>query len=189
MAAQSRMIELGSPASDFTLPDSSGQLRSLDAIAGGKPVLVAFICNHCPYVVHIADAFAAFAEEYQAKGLAVVAVSANDVAAYPQDGPERMAEFARAHRFTFPYLYDDAQDVARAYQAACTPDLFLFDAARGLAYRGQFDDTRPGRGAATGADLRAAADAVLAGRAPSATQKPSVGCSIKWKPGKQPAWA
>jgi peroxiredoxin len=186
MAVQSRMIELGSAAPAFALPDPSGQVWALDKIAGEKPVLVVFICNHCPYVVHIADAFAAFAREYQDKGLAVVAISANDVRAYPQDGPAKMAEFARQHAFSFPYLYNETQETARAYAAACTPDLFLFDKDRRLAYRGQFDATRPGRGTPTGADLRAAADAVLAGRAPSADQKPSVGCSIKWKPGNAP---
>ncbi|MES1158282.1 MAG: thioredoxin family protein [Terricaulis silvestris] len=189
MATQSLMSGLGETAPDFTLVDSEGGAWTLNKVAGDRPVLVAFICNHCPYVVHIADAFAAFASEYQNKGLAVVAISANDVGAYPQDGPDKMADFAEAHRFTFPYLYDESQDVARAYQAVCTPDLYLFDAQRKLAYRGQFDATRPGRGTPTGADLRAAADAVLAGRAPSAEQAPSVGCSIKWKPGKTPAWA
>lgn len=189
MAAQSRMIDLGVTAPDFILTDPSGGAWQLGKVAGDKPVLVAFICNHCPYVVHIADAFSAFAEEYQAKGLAIVAISANDVQAYPQDAPAEMGKFARAHGFTFPYLYDESQDAARAYQAVCTPDFFLFDKDRKLAYRGQFDETRPNRGAPTGADLRAAADAVLAGRAPSADQKPSVGCSIKWKPGAAPNWA
>jgi peroxiredoxin len=186
MAAQSRMVELGSTAPDFVLIDPSGGVWELGKVAGARPVLVAFICNHCPYVVHIADAFAAFAREYQDKGLAVVAISANDVRSHPQDAPDKMADFAKAHGFTFPYLYDEPQDAARAYGAVCTPDFFLFDANRKLVYRGQFDDTRPGRGAPTGADLRAAADAVLAGGKPSADQKPSVGCSIKWKPGNAP---
>ncbi|HYD73506.1 MAG TPA: thioredoxin family protein [Candidatus Binatia bacterium] len=186
MAAQSRMVELGSTAPDFTLPDAAGGAWALAKVAGDKPVLVAFICNHCPYVVHIADAFANFAREYQDKGLAVVAIGANDVRSHPQDGPDKMGEFARAHNFTFPYLYDETQETAKAYGAVCTPDLFLFDANKKLVYRGQFDSTRPGRGAPTGADLRAAADAVLAGRKPSADQTPSVGCSIKWKPGNAP---
>jgi len=189
MAAQSRMIELGSEAPDFVLVDPQGDAWGLGKVAGHKPVLVAFICNHCPYVVHIADALAAFAREYQDKGLAIVAISANDISTYPQDGPDKMIDFARAHGFTFPYLYDESQATARAYQAVCTPDLFLFDANRKLVYRGQFDETRPNRGTPTGADLRAAADAVLAGRAPSADQKPSVGCSIKWKAGQAPDWA
>jgi peroxiredoxin len=186
MAAQSRMVELGATAPDFVLTDSDGGAWALGKVAGHKPVLVAFICNHCPYVVHIADAFAAFASEYQDKGLAVVAISANDIEAYPQDAPDKMAEFARAHHFTFPYLFDETQETAKAYGAVCTPDLFLYDANRKLVYRGQFDSTRPNRGASTGADIRAAADAVLAGRKPNESQTPSVGCSIKWKPGNEP---
>jgi peroxiredoxin len=186
MAAQSKMVELGSPAPDFVLTDPSGAPWALGKVAGSHPFLVAFICNHCPYVVHIADALAAFASEYQDKGLEIVAISANDVASHPEDAPAKMAEFARTHHFTFPYLYDETQETARAYGAVCTPDFFLFDKSKKLVYRGQFDDTRPGRGTPTGADLRAAADALLSGRAPSADQKPSVGCSIKWKPGKTP---
>lgn len=186
MAAQSKMVELGSTAPDFVLTDPEGGAWALGKAAGHGPFLVAFICNHCPYVVHIADAFAAFADEYKNKGLSVVAINANDVNAYPEDAPAKMAAFARAHHFTFPYLLDESQETAKAYGAACTPDFFLFDADKRLVYRGQFDDSRPGRGAPTGADLRAAADAVLAGRKPSAEQKPSVGCSIKWKPGNEP---
>lgn len=190
MAAQSRMIALGSPAPDFVLTDPTGAPWTLNKVAAeGQPVLVAFICNHCPYVVHIIDAFAAFARDYHAKGLAIVAISANDVDTYPQDGPEKMGKFADHHGFIFPYLYDESQDAALAYQAVCTPDFFLFDQHRKLVYRGQFDDSRPSRGAPTGADLRAAADAVLEGRAPSGEQKPSVGCSIKWKPDRAPDWA
>jgi peroxiredoxin len=183
MAVQSKMVELGSPAPDFVLTDPTGGAWALRKIAGDGPVLVAFICNHCPYVVHIADAFAAFASEYKDKGLPTVAISANDVRTHPQDGPDKMGEFARAHHFTFPYLYDETQETAKAYGAVCTPDLFLFDANKKLVYRGQFDSSRPGRGAPTGADLRAAADAMLAGRKLSDDQTPSVGCSIKWKPG------
>jgi peroxiredoxin len=183
------MVELGSAAPDFVLTDPSGGAWALGKVAGDKPVLVAFICNHCPYVVHIADALAGFAREYQDKGLAIVAISANDVEAYPQDAPEKMGEFARRYDFTFPYLYDESQETARAYGAVCTPDFFLFDRDRTLVYRGQFDSTRPGRGTPTGADLRAAADAVLAGRRPNGDQRPSVGCSIKWKPGAAPDWA
>lgn len=187
MAAQSKMVDLGSVAPDFVLTDPSGGVWELGKIAApGQPVLAAFICNHCPYVIHIADAFSDFAREYKDKGLATVAICANDVHAYPEDAPAKMAEFARAHRFTFPYLYDETQETAKAYGAVCTPDLFLFDKSRQLAYRGQFDDTRPGRGAPTGADIRAAADAVLAGRAPSRKQNPSIGCSIKWKRGNEP---
>lgn len=186
MAAQSKMVELGSPAPDFVLVDPTGAPWELGKAVGRHPFVVAFICNHCPYVLHIADAFAAFALEYERKGLEIVAISANDVSTHPEDAPDKMLEFARTHRFSFPYLYDEAQDAALAYGAVCTPDFFLFDKDRKLVYRGQFDDTRPGRGAPTGADLRAAADAVLEGRAPNAEQKPSVGCSIKWKPGKAP---
>jgi peroxiredoxin len=186
MAAQSHMTELGSPAPDFVLTDPSGGAWALGKVAGHGPVLVAFICNHCPYVVHIADAFAAFADEYRAKGLGIVAISANDVRSHPADAPDKMGEFARTHKFNFPYLYDETQQTAKAYGAACTPDFFLFDAAKKLVYRGQFDDTRPGRGAPTGRDLRAAADAVLSGGRPSDDQRPSVGCSIKWKPGNEP---
>jgi peroxiredoxin len=180
------MVELGSPAPDFVLADPAGRAWALSKIAADGPVLVAFICNHCPYVVHIAGAFAAFAAEYKDKGLATVAISANDIRTHPQDGPHKMGEFARAHNFTFPYLYDETQETAKAYGAVCTPDLFLFDANKNLVYRGQFDSSRPGRGTPTGADLRAAADAVLAGRMPSDNQTPSVGCSIKWKPGNAP---
>lgn len=186
MAAQSKMVELGSAAPDFVLTDTEGAAWGLGKAAGDGPFLVAFICNHCPYVVHIADAFAAFAAEYKDKGLSTIAISANDISTHPQDGPDKMAEFARAHHFTFPYLYDETQETAKAYGAVCTPDLFLFDADKRLVYRGQFDDSRPGRGAPTGVDIRAAADAVLAGKKPPRDQKPSVGCSIKWKPGNAP---
>jgi peroxiredoxin len=197
MATQSRPIELGAPAPDFLLTDPEAGVWSLDKIAGNGPFLIAFICNHCPYVVHIANALAAFGHDYLPKGLGIAAISANDVETYPQDGPDKMHDFAKAHGFAFPYLYDATQQTALAYQAVCTPDFFLFDKDRKLAYHGQFDATRPNRGAtanaphqpATGADLRAAADAVLAGRAPASAQSPSIGCSIKWKAGQEPAWA
>jgi peroxiredoxin len=183
------MIALGAKLPAFSLPDTtSGKIIS-SADYAGKPLAVAFICNHCPYVLHIAGAFAAFAKDYQAKGLAIVAISANDVTTHPQDGPDKMKAFAKLRGFSFPYLYDETQKTAQAYQAMCTPDFFLFDKAGKLAYRGQFDDTRPGKGTPTGADLRAAADAVLAGHAPSAAQKPSIGCNIKWKAGAEPEWA
>lgn len=196
MATQSRPIELGAPAPDFLLTDPEAGIWSLDKIAGDGPFLIAFIANHCPYVVHLAAALAAFGHDYLPKGLGIAAISANDVQAYPQDGPVQMAAFAKTHGFAFPYLYDETQQTALAYQAVCTPDFFLFDRNRKLAYHGQFDDTRPDRGAnagapyraPTGADLRAAADAVLEGRAPNTTQSPSIGCSIKWKPGQEPDW-
>ncbi len=149
--------------------------------------MVAFICNHCPFVKHLRTAFAQFAREYQARGVAVVAINSNDIEAYPQDGPQGMAEEAQSAGYTFPYLLDATQEVAKAYKAACTPDFFLFDGQRRLAYRGQFDASRPGNGVpVTGSDLRAACDAVLSGAPVSAEQKPSIGCNIKWKPGNEP---
>jgi peroxiredoxin len=183
MAMQSRMMALGTTAPPFSLPDTvSGKPVALADFAKNRALLVAFLCNHCPYVKHLLDGFVAFAREYQVRGLAVVAISSNDVAQYPADSPAEMAKLARGCGFTFPYLYDESQAVARAYDAACTPDFFLFDEGRTLAYRGQFDGSRPGgRHTVTGADMRAAADAVLASKAVDGTQVPSVGCSIKWK--------
>jgi peroxiredoxin len=184
----STMAPLGTPAPDFRLPDPSGRLVARDDFRDAPALLVAFLCNHCPFVKHVRDGFAAFAREYRDKGLAIVAVNANDVAAYPDDRPEKMAEEARAAGYVFPYLFDESQQVARAYGAACTPDFFLYDRDRKLAYRGQFDGARPGNGEpVTGTDLRAAADALLAGRAPAAEQRPSIGCNIKWRPGNEPA--
>ena len=183
----SRMIELGTPAPDFALPDTQGRLVTRDALSAAPALVVAFLCNHCPFVKHIRGGLAAFGRDYQKRGLAIVAISANDVRAYPADSPERMAEEAKAAGYTFPYLYDETQEVARAYGAACTPDFFLFDRRRELAYRGQFDASRPSNGVpVSGADLRAACDAVLAGRAAPAEQRPSIGCNIKWKPGNAP---
>jgi peroxiredoxin len=188
---QSRMIGLGTPAADFALPDvTTGRTVRLADFASAPALLVAFICNHCPYVKHVRAGFVEFARQYQAKGLAVVAISANDAASYPDDAPDAMAREARNAGFTFPYLYDESQATARAYEAICTPDFFLFDRARRLVYRGRFDASRPGSGTpVTGADLRAAADAVLANVAVAAEQQPSMGCSIKWKPGNAPAYA
>src|SRR5262245_15514621 len=181
MAVPSTMLPLGTPAPDFTLPDPAGRVVSL-ADAGDAPaVLVMFICNHCPYVQHLADSLAEVTGDLIDRGVAVYGISANDVTAYPDDSPERMAEEASRHGYRFPYLYDESQDVARAYDAACTPDFFLFDGSRRLAYRGQYDDSRPGRGTPTGADLRAAVDAVLEGQPVSEDQRPSIGCSIKWR--------
>ncbi len=178
----SKMAALGSAAPDFALPDTDGRTVRRDDFSEAPALLVAFWCNHCPFVQHIREAFVRFAREYQPKGLAVVAISANDPLAYPDDAPERMREVAKKFGFGFPFLFDETQAVARAYQAACTPDFFLYDAALRLAYRGQFDASRPGNAVpVTGADLRAAADAVLAGRPASAEQKPSIGCNIKWK--------
>jgi len=190
MAHISTMPELGTLAAPFGLPDfgaSAGRTVSLDDFAGKPALLVAFICNHCPYVRHIRDAFAAFAREYQDKGLAVVAVNANDVNTHPDDSPERMREEARSAGYDFPYLYDETQEVAKRYRAACTPDFFLYDRERRLVYRGQFDDSRPGNSLpVTGASLRAAVDALLAGSPVPAEQKPSMGCNVKWKPGNEP---
>ncbi len=187
VAAASKMLDLGTPAPDFALPDPSGARYALGDFADARALVVAFICNHCPYVKLIKPALAAFGREYLGKGLAMVAVSSNDISAYPADAPEKMAEDARAFGYPFPYLFDEDQSVARAYGAVCTPDFFLFDAGRSLAYRGQFDGARPNNGVApTGAELRAAADAVLAGRPAPAEQKPSIGCNIKWTPGNEP---
>ena len=160
---------------------------ALADFAKNPALVVMFICNHCPYVQHIRAGLAAFGRDYQPKGVGVVALSANDVADYPEDSPAKMKAEAKAAGYTFPYLFDETQAVAKAYRAACTPDLYVFDRSRKLVYRGQFDDSRPGNGRpVTGADLRAACDAVLAGRAPAADQKPSIGCNIKWKPGNEP---
>ncbi len=184
MAMQSTMLALGTTAPAFRLPDTvSGKTLALEDFAASRALLVAFVCNHCPYVKHILDGFVAFAREYGPRGLAVVAISSNDVKAHPADSPSEMAKLAREKGFTFPYLYDESQSVARAYDAVCTPDFFLFDGDRRLVYRGQFDGSRPGgRQAVTGADMRAAADAVLAGKPVPEAQLPSVGCGIKWKP-------
>jgi peroxiredoxin len=184
----STMTPLGTPAPEFRLPDTAGRTVCGDDFAHAPALLVAFICNHCPYVKHIREGLAAFGRDYQKKGLAIVAINSNGVASYPDDSPERMAEEVRAAGYTFPYLYDETQSAAKAYGAACTPDFFLFDAKRRLVYRGQFDDSRPGSGVpVTGRDLRAACDAVLAGKSAPRDQRPSIGCSIKWKPGNAPA--
>ena len=178
----SRMLELGTEAPDFTLPAPlTGKQISLCDYAG-KPLAVVFSCNHCPYVLHIIDSFVAFANAELQRGLGVVMISSNDAAGYPQDNPPNMAEFARTHAFEFPYLYDESQQVAVAYQAACTPDFYLFDDAHRLVYRGQYDGSRPGNDEpVNGADLQAAVDALLTGKAISNAQIPSVGCNIKWR--------
>ncbi len=178
----SSMIPLGTAAPDFALPDLDGGTVSRTDFEG-KPLLVMFICNHCPYVVHVNDGLVAFAGDYQEKGLAIVAINSNDVANYPEDRPQKMKEYAERLGYTFPYLFDETQEVAKAYDAQCTPDFFLFDADHRLAYRGQLDDSRPNSGIpVTGADLRAAADAVLAGEEAPGDQRPSMGCNIKWAP-------
>ncbi len=183
----STMLELGTPAPDFDLPEPASGGRVALADFTGRALLVAFICNHCPFVVHIRDAFNAFARECRERGVAVVAINSNDVASHPDDSPERMAEDARRFSYDFPYLFDAEQSVARAYRAACTPDFYLFDSAGELFYRGQFDGARPGNDVpVTGADLRAAVDALLAGSPPPGAQLPSLGCNIKWRAGNQP---
>ena len=190
MAVTSTMLPLGTRAPDFRLPDPSGRVWARDDFAGAPALLVMFLCNHCPYVRHIRDALASATREYQERGVAVVGINSNDIAAYPDDAPERMEEEARAVGYEFPYLFDETQEVASAYRAACTPDFFVFDGGRRLVYRGQFDDSRPAnRRNVTGADLRAAIDAVLTGRAVTLEQQPSMGCNIKWKPGREPDWA
>jgi peroxiredoxin len=180
-ATESTMLPLGTRAPDFRLPDFDGKPVALDDYAAAPGLVIAFICNHCPFVKHIRDELARFARDYQPQGVALIAINSNDFRAYPQDAPAAMAAEARTIGYTFPYLVDETQAVAKAYQAACTPDFYLFDRERKLVYRGQFDSSRPGRGAASGADLRAAADALLANRPMPADQKPSIGCNIKWR--------
>lgn len=176
------MPDLGTPLPDFTLPNVLGGQCSKASVLGERGLLVAFICNHCPYVVHIQEVFAQLANSWLPRGLGVVAISANDVAAYPQDGPEPMAALAQRLNFEFPYLFDASQDVARAFDAACTPDFFLYDATGCLVYRGQFDASRPGNDQpVTGKDLGQAVERLLHGQAPLDDQTPSVGCNIKWK--------
>jgi len=191
VAVHSTMLPLGTEAPDFALTDAlTGRTVKLADFAGQPALLVAFICNHCPFVIHIREPLAALIKEYQARGLAAVAICSNDANQYPEDSPSQMAALARQLDFTFPYLYDSQQTVARDYHAACTPDFYVFDAARHLVYRGRFDDSRPGRSIpVTGADLRIALDAALAGREVSDTsQKASVGCNIKWTRGSEPPW-
>lgn len=187
---ESRMIDLGTRAPDFNLPDpSTGKTVSLDDFPQAKGHVIAFICNHCPFVQLIRHEFARFGREYTDKGLAVIAINANDADNFPEDSPEKMQDDARRFGYTFPYLFDETQEVAKAYDAACTPDFYLFDADRKLVYRGQFDDARPGNDVpVTGADLRAASDTLLAGQPIPEPQKASLGCNIKWKPGNEPAY-
>lgn len=185
----STMLPLGTKAPPFRLPDPYGKWVSLDDFKDAPALLVVFMCNHCPYVKHIQSHFARLAEEYQARGVGIVGINSNDTDSYPDDRPEKMAEESKRVGYTFPYLYDESQEVAKAYRAACTPDFYLFDRERHLVYRGQLDDSRPGNGRpVTGTDLRAALDALLAGRPVPKTQRPSVGCNIKWKPGNAPAY-
>lgn len=187
VAVNSTMLPLGTQAPDFRLPDTTGKMVSLKDLKGKPALLVIFMCNHCPYVKHIRSGLAQLARDYLQRGIAMVGISSNDVANYPADSPAKMAEEAKAAGYLFPYLYDESQDVAKAYRAACTPDIYLFDQDQRLAYRGQLDDSRPGSNIpVTGKDLRAALDAVLAKKDISPQQKPSIGCNIKWKPGNEP---
>jgi peroxiredoxin len=183
----STMLPLGTKAPDFSLVNVDGRIVSLTDFAKAPALVVMFMCNHCPFVKHLADALAQFSAEYMAKGAAVVGINSNDVANYPADSPEQMVREAEERGYQFPYLYDETQEIAKAYRAACTPDFYLFDRDRRLVYRGQFDDSRPDNGKPiTGADLRTAVDAVLAGKKPSEQQRPSIGCNIKWIAGKEP---
>lgn len=190
------MLALGTSAPDFSLPDVTGVRNvSLADFSDRKALIVMFLCAHCPYVVHVQPELVRLALDYAGQGVGLVAITANDAAQYPQDAPAPTAAAAHAAGFTFPFLYDETQAVAKAYSAACTPDFFLFDAVRRLVYRGQLDSSRPGRGpdrppadALNGADLRAALDAVLADLPVSPEQKPSIGCNIKWKPGNEPPY-
>ena len=186
----STMLPLGTPAPAFNLPEpATGRTVTLADFQSAPVVLVIFMCNHCPFVKHIRAGLIEFAREYQAQGLAIVAINANDVANHPDDSPAKMAEEARTFGYPFSYLYDESQAVAKAYRAACTPDFFLFDTDRKLVYRGQFDGSRPGNNVpVTGSDLRAAADAMLVGGSVPSDQKPSIGCNIKWKAGNAPEY-
>ncbi len=186
----STMLPLGSAAPRFELPDTvSGRTVRLEDLARKKALLVIFLCNHCPYVKHVAAGLAALGRDYEAKDVAVVAISANDPGTHPDDAPEMLGSESKRLGYRFPVLFDESQAVAKAYRAACTPDFFLFDASRKLVYRGQLDASRPGNGIpVTGADLRAAMDAVLADKPVAKEQKPSLGCNIKWRPGNEPAY-
>jgi peroxiredoxin len=187
---ESTMLDLGVAAPEFSLPEPlTGKLRNLDDFRGNKGLVIVFMCNHCPYVKHIQQGLIDFANDYQQRGIQLVAINSNDVENYPDDAPDKMAEDAKGLAYPFPYLFDEDQSVAKAYQAACTPDLYLFDQDLKLVYRGQFDSSRPrveNPLPVTGEDLRHAADALLAGEEPVLNQIPSLGCNIKWKPGNEP---
>ena len=191
MAHSSTMEKLGSTASDFNLKNWNPLLQQesyqLDSFNNHRSLLVAFFCNYCPYVVHIRESFVHFANEYEPKGLGVVAISSNDIEAYPDDRPEKMSEDARNYSYSFPYLFDETQEVAKAYRAACTPDFFLYDENRKLVYRGQYDSSRPkNTNPITGEDLKNALDALIQGNSIPENQIPSMGCNIKWKSGMEP---
>ena len=184
------MLALGTLAPNFKLPDViSGNMTSLDNFKEKKALLVMFICRHCPYVQHVKEEIAKIGQDYRDKDIGIIAISANDINSYPQDSPESLKEMARELNFSFPYLYDKSQEIAKAYTAACTPDFFLFDKDKKLVYRGQLDDSRPGNNLpVTGKDLKEAIDAVLQDKPVDFNQKPSVGCNIKWRPGNEPSY-
>ncbi|MGF1521298.1 MAG: thioredoxin family protein [Leptolyngbyaceae cyanobacterium] len=184
----STMLELGTPAPAFSLPDVvTGDTLSLDTFAGKSALVVMFICQHCPFVKHVQEELARLGHDYVPKNVGILAISSNSVKTHPQDAPEHLKAMAESLKFNFPYGYDESQTIAKAYTAACTPDFFLFDGDHKLVYRGQLDDSRPGNDIpVTGKDLRAAIDTVLAGNAVTAEQKPSIGCNIKWTPGNEP---
>jgi thiol-disulfide isomerase/thioredoxin len=187
VATNSTMLPLGTPAPPFRLPDPSGIIVSLADFKNAPALLVLFMCNHCPYVKHIRAALANLARDYRPHNVGVIGINSNDAANYPADSPQRMAQEAQSAGYIFPYLYDETQEVAKAYRAACTPDFFLFDKHQRLVYRGQWDDSRLGNGIpVTGKDVRAALEAVLTDRPVPSPQKPSIGCNIKWKPGNEP---
>ena len=189
VATISTMLPLGTRVPYFNLPDTGGNMVSIDNFKNASALLVIFMCNHCPFVRHVLEGTVKLVKEYQKKGVAVVGINSNDVESFPADNPEMMAKLAKEAGFTFPYLYDQTQEVAMVYQASCTPDFFLFDRNGKLVYRGQMDDSRPSNDVpVTGADLRAAIDATLSGKKVFAVQKPSMGCSIKWKPGNEPQY-
>lgn len=186
----STMLELGTVAPDFALPDVvTGKSISLETFAGKSALLVMFICQHCPFVKHVQGELARLGQDYIPQNVGILAISSNSVQTHPQDAPEHLKEMAETLQFNFPYAYDEAQDIAKTYTAACTPDFFLFDGDRKLVYRGQLDDSRPGNGIpVTGNDLRSALDTVLSGESVSLEQKPSIGCNIKWTPGNEPEY-
>jgi peroxiredoxin len=183
------MMPLGTKAPDFSLPDIDGSIKSLEDCRGSVGTVVVFMCNHCPYVKHVAPELAKIADEYEAKGIVTIGISSNDVLSHPDDSPEKMREEAKLQGYHFSYLYDETQEIARAYRAACTPDFFVFNSSLELVYRGQLDDSRPKTDRPlTGKDLRAALDALVSGVKVAQDQKPSIGCNIKWKAGMEPAY-
>jgi peroxiredoxin len=189
VATHSTMLPLGTKAPDFRLPDTGGKRVSISDFKKAPALLVVFMCNHCPYVKHIRSGLAQLPRDFQPRGVAMVGINSNDAVNYPADSPVKMLEEVKSAGYIFPYLYDESQEVAKAYRAACTPDIFIFDRNQMLVYRGQFDDSRPGNGIpVSGKDARAALEGILDGKPPPASQKPAMGCNIKWKPGHEPEY-